>query len=290
MAPTSTGPSPITENFTCGDWASWVPPRTDPALVMQVVSEDYVDVERNFMRLMELNSVFTRHHLYLMCMDDVSVEIFAALGIRCVPLSALSFNTIRDVWRMRVRVLSCLVMAGNDVIMSDADALWLRDPMEYFSLPEVRNSSVVASRGNLPFNISNRWGATMCLGFVLFRATGHGMDVLQKSMEKLVSRLGDDQIVANKVVDKLGVVWDEDSDMRLLNSTGLGRGTVDKLHGDDGPFVITLLPHSAFTRQCITTPITNETVVAHCHSRKNVGKRVSWMQRANLWSFDGSDP
>ena len=82
---------------------------------MQIVSEDYVDLERNFMRLMELNSVFTRHHLYLMCMDNASVQTFASLGIRCVPLDLLPFDSIHDVWKTRIRALSCLVMEGyND--------------------------------------------------------------------------------------------------------------------------------------------------------------------------------
>ena len=285
----SAGPSSITKTATCSEWASWVPPRTDPAIVMQVVSENYVDLQRNFMRLMEYNSVFTRHHLYLMCMDDASVEIFAALGIRCVPLGALEFNTIHDVWRTRVRALSCLVMEGHDVIMSDSDALWLGDPMDYFSLPAVQSSSVVSSRGSLPGSLSSKWGATMCLGFIFFRATGPGMNKLQTAMETFVLRIGDDQIAANKAVSRLGVTWDEDSDMRLVESTGLGRGTIEKLRGDDGPFVVTLLPHSAFTRHCDKTPISNETVVAHCHSRKFVSRRVSWMEEANLWLVGDND-
>lgn len=288
--PTFTGAFPISEEATCGDWTSWVPPRADPALVMQIVSEDYVDVERNFIRLMELNSIFTRHHLYLMCMDDASVRIFASLGIRCVPLGMILFDTIHDLWKTRIRALSCLVMGGYDVIMSDADALWLGDPMEYFSLPSVRSSGVAASRGRMPLNLSSRWGATVCLGFILFRATGPGMDMLQRSMEEFVLRIGDDQIATNKAFDQLGVVWDEGSDMRLYNSTGLGKGTIDSLHGEDGPFVISLLPHSAFTRRCDSTPISNATVVAHCHSTKTVRNRSSWMQEANLWLVDSSDP
>ena len=288
--PVLNGGSIIPEDPTCVEWVSWVPPRTYPALVMQIVSEDYVDLERNFMRLMELNSVFTRHHLYLMCMDNASVQTFASLGIRCVPLDLLPFDSIHDVWKTRIRALSCLVMEGYNVIMSDADALWLGDPMTYFSLPAVRNSSVVSSRGNMPWRLSKKWGVALCLGFILFRATGPGMDMLQMSMEEIVLDRGDDQVAANKAVNRLGVVWDEDSDMRLYNSTGLGRGVIGRLGSDDNPFVISLLPHNAFTRRCDSNPISNETVVAHCHSTRRVGKRVYWMQEANLWLLDGSDP
>ena len=121
--PVFAGPQPITGRSTCVQWTSWAPPRTDPAVVMQVVHESFVDMERNFVWLMELNSAFTRHHMYLMCTDDATVSIFASLGIRCVPLSALQFKSKADLWKTRIRALSCLVLEGYDVIMSDADAL-----------------------------------------------------------------------------------------------------------------------------------------------------------------------
>ena len=282
----------ITKQATCADWTSWVPPRTDPAVVMQVISKGFVDVERNFIRLMELNSAFTRQNMYLMCLDTASVESFASLGIRCVPLDTLQLSSEQDIWRTRVRVVSCLVVAGYDVIMSDADALWLSDPMEYMALPPHRNSSVVASRGNYPHNLEKSWGATICMGFVLFRATGPAMHIFLDKMKRLVLKTGDDQISANRAALELGISWDAASDMRLRESTGVGKGTIAKLSGDGGPFEVILLPHDIFTRFCASTPISSKTVVAHCHSDKkqSLERRVSWMQETNLWSIDVSDP
>ncbi|CAN0172622.1 unnamed protein product [Scytosiphon promiscuus] len=119
----------ITNNATCTDWAAWIP-RSKPAVVMQVVSEDYIPIEQNFIRLMERNSAFNRHNLYLMCMDDTSKSFFEEqMGFRCVPISALSLPNHRQIWKLRVHVLSCLVRVGRvDVIISDADALWVNDP------------------------------------------------------------------------------------------------------------------------------------------------------------------
>lgn len=282
----------ITKRATCADWTSWVPPRTEPAVVMQVVSKGFVDVERNFIRLMELNSAFTRQNMYLTCLDSASVEMFASLGIRCVPLGALQMSSEHDIWRTRVRVVSCLVVAGYDVVMSDADALWLSDPMEYMNLPAHRNSSVIASRGNFPHNLERLWGTTICMGFILFRATGAAMQIFQDRMERLVLMTGDDQISANRAALELGISWDADSDMRLEKSTGVGKGTIAKLSGDQGPFEVILLPHNKFTRFCTSTPISSETVVAHCHSSKkqSLGRRVSWMLEKKLWSIDVGDP
>ena len=286
-SPTLTDPSQMSGEATCHEWASWVPPRTDPALVMQVVSEDHVKMQLNFMLLMERNSVFTRDNMYLMCMDDASITLIAAANIRCVPLSSFPSGTVQDLWRTRIRALSCLVREGYDVVMSDSDAVWLRDPMEYFDLPNVRTSSVVASRGRLPHDTFDKWGTSICMGFILFRATGPGMDKFLETMETLVSQNGDDQVSANRAIDTLGVIWDDDGDMQYRESVGLGRGTIDILNDGHGPFVVTLLPHKTFTRQCRDTPVSNETVVAHCTMPTSVFVRERKMKRAHFWLLPG---
>lgn len=284
-------PSEITKDSTCGEWASWVPPRTDPAVVLQVVSEDYVDLEKNFIRLMELNSAITRQHLFLMCLDDASVTIFASLGIRCVPVAALHTHSHKDVWKTRVRALSCLVTEGNSVIMSDSDALWLRDPMEYIDLPAVSGSSVFASRGRFPHSFGAEWGATICMGFIMFRATGVGMNTFQGAMERIVLATGDDQVSVNRAASELGISWDKGSDMRYIASTDFGKGTIAVLSSEDGePFYISLLPHSTFPRVCHETPVSNDTVVAHCIQKQNAGAKLGWMQELDLWFPDGMSP
>lgn len=276
-------PSEFSNTTTCGDWGSWAPPRVDPAIVMQVVSQGYVDLERNFIRLMELNSAFTRQNLFLMCLDDASVPIFAHLGIHCVPLGMLTLQTHEDLWKIRVNVLSCLVAEGYNVILSDSDALWLGDPMDYIDF--MSSSNVIASRGGYPRTIGIEWGATMCMGFAMFKATGAAMNTFQDAMERIVQETGDDQIAVNRAALELGIVWDQGSDMRYTLSTEFGKGIIADLSGDDGKsFEIALLPHNTFTRQCTRTPINNETMVAHCFHKKRADAKTSWMKELNLWS------
>lgn len=275
----------VANEASCGDWASWLPARTSPAVVMQIVTESYADLQRNFIRLMELNSSFTRENLYLMCLDDASVPIFAALGIRCVPLAGLQLSSERDLWETRVRALSCLVTEGHDVIMSDSDALWLRDPMEYIDLSS--NSNVIASRGSYPPELRMEWGSTICMGFVMFRATGAAMDIFLGVMARIVLDTGDDQVAVNRAAVELGIVWDTSSDMRHIRSKGIGKGTIAGLSSPYGDsFEIALLPHNKFTRICQGTPVTNETMVAHCFHDKVPSAKTGWMKELNLWAPD----
>lgn len=77
---------------------------------LQIVSEDYVHMQENFIRFMETNSEFTRHHLYLLCMDDKHVNFFSTfMGFRCIPVKSLSLRDPGDLWILRGHVLSCLV-------------------------------------------------------------------------------------------------------------------------------------------------------------------------------------
>ena len=255
---------------------------------MQVVSKDYVDLQRNFIRLIELNSAFTRQHIFLMCLDNASVSLLASWGIRRVPLATLNLHTHKDVWKTRVRVLRCLVKEGYDVILSDSDALWLGDPMEFIDLSSSSSSSVIASRGGYLRKIGSEWGSTMCVGFAMFRATGAALDTFQDAIQRIVLGIGDDQIALNQAALELGIVWNEGSDIRYGKRTGFGKGAITGLSGDDGEsFEVTLLPHNKFTRHCAGTPITNETVVVHCFHRKAARAKTSWMQQLDLWSPHG---
>lgn len=83
-------------------------------LVNQVVSWDYINVQRNFVRVMEMNSEFTRDNLYVICLDEESASYLEVeMGIRCVPLGPMHERTRSFVWKLRVKVLSCLVEEGR---------------------------------------------------------------------------------------------------------------------------------------------------------------------------------
>ena len=171
--------------------------------------------------------------------------------------------------------------------MSDADALWLQDPMNYFTLPGVVDSNIVASRGSFPVHLGHEWGSTICMGFILFRASSN--DTMRTFLDVMynhtVSTMND-QVSINTVAHDLGIAWDkEGSDMRYNASTSMGVGTIESLVGNNGrPFKITLLPHTSFTRKCDATPISSETVVAHCFVWGGGARsRTAWMRNMNLW-------
>ncbi|CAB1114026.1 unnamed protein product [Ectocarpus sp. CCAP 1310/34] len=277
---------PITKDSSCSDMLAWLPPRSSPAVVFQVVSEPYASLEANFISNMELHSTFSRENLYLVCLDEESVAIFDGLGIRCVRYGCLGCPMSRlDVWVLRVEATLCLLNAGQDVLMSDADAIWLRDPTNDFASDLNMDSNVVASRAVMPFPLYHKWGATVCMGFAFFRAGGSAMQAFMTVVGEIVNELGDDQKAVNEALDKLGVVWDPTSDMDFTNSTRPGTGVIENITANGDPLKVTLLPHNKYTRSCRRTPISNDTIVAHCVSSDKGEGMATWMKEAHLWNL-----
>lgn len=276
----------LTLKSSCSDVVAWIPANRKPAIVLQVVSQSFIDVQKNFMMVMEDRSSFDRENLYLMCLDRKSTAAMKRVGVTCVPIRRVS--TLRQVWVLRVHVLTCLSGTGEDVLLSDSDALWLRDPIVDMALDGVIDSDILVQRGSFPRLLGQKWGVTMCMGFALFRSRGggHGMSLYQQAMKKYVLWKRDDQIALNEAAETLGVVWDSDSDMRYLPSTEIGRGVVTGIPG--GNFTIILLPHNKYTRRCDSSPISDETVIAHCRARKEGGEKESWMVKANVWLVGNS--
>ncbi|CAM9348402.1 unnamed protein product [Ectocarpus sp. 12 AP-2014] len=233
-------------------------------------------------------------HSHATTAKNVSLDLLPS-----VPLPVISPEAVCADWTAWVPPQSgptvvMQVEAGHDVIMSDADALWLADPMEDFSLPGVVDSSIVASRGRFPTDVGQVWGATMCMGFIFFRATASrvAMREFVTVMNALVLERKDDQIAVNIAARDLGIVWKQkDSDMRYEESTGFGVGYIDSLSDEHNrPFTVTLLPHSVYTRICASTPVSNTTVVAHCRSSKTPEGKISWMHSMDLWVVDKDTP
>ncbi|CAM9898891.1 unnamed protein product, partial [Ascophyllum nodosum] len=248
--------------------------------ILQVVTEEYIPFEKNFIALMESNSNFSRENIYLLCLDTKSEREIAQMGFGCVPVADTWEDNLGFVWKLRVRVLSCLVKAGHSVILSDNDALWLKDPMLDIDVPEVRGSSIVASRGSFPDSVGSVWGSTLCMGFIFFHAD-KGVDIIVTNMERLVMKIGDDQEAINFTLNNLGIDWDTSSDMRYIFSTNYGKGIMSNL--GEGVLKVTLLPHDQYTRRCDKVPIGSNTTVAHCLSGKHGLSKIGWMKRCKLW-------
>ena len=95
-----------------------------------------------------------------------------------------SLSAWRTQWKCiwKLMVTQDFLAAGHDVILSDSDALWLKDPVE--DLFYSNSNDVVASteRGANPPEFKEKYGYTLCPGWIGFRSNPKAIGLLDRVM------------------------------------------------------------------------------------------------------------
>lgn len=251
-----------------------------------MVNEPYLRIQKNFILLMKQNSAMTPSNLYLLCIGKNTVRVLNDMeNVRCVEVDGINPVDFTEIGRyrlfeLRTKVLRCLVVeAGLDVLMSDNDALWVKDP-----LPDLLSTKgdLLVQRAHWPPNLVEPiYGVTMCAGFAFYRAGSEGMPTLLDAMLRETLKNKDDQIGLIQAARQFHLEWNYDknmSDMRQTQSTDLGFGVIADLPGN---FTVVLLPQSKYTRSKFK--VSTATIVAHVFDCNYREKR---MRHFNLWLVD----
>ena len=268
------------DHFTCADAIRMVPPNVESPLILQIFDSSYFKMQENALMFMRQNAPQRIGSLYLVCLDDVSAaKMDAPFGIPCVTIDGVTSRAL--LLATRVKIITCLTQGGHDVLMSDNDALWLADP-----IPDLRaiEGDMLFQRGTFPHKYQDPvYGVTLCAGFALYRAGSEGIGKFMEAVANALDTVGSDQVAHNAAAFLYHLEWDYNtsrSDMRHYRSTGVGRGV---LTAQPGHFVVALLPHNKYTRDCNKTTISSEAIIAHCFPRHN---REKAMKEASMWLAD----
>ena len=116
--------------------------------------------------------------LYIICFDENIEKSLPRYGLECSNVFYLPthtpLQTISTLWQVRARMTLHLLENNTDVLMSDTDALWLRNPIpELLHLSNSNGSAfdVISSRAQFPEEIAKKLGATLCMGFMYIKAS-----------------------------------------------------------------------------------------------------------------------
>ena len=186
-------------------------------------------------------------------------------------------RTRTTLWFARWKLLTRLLNSGIHVILSDLDAIFVRNPMQFIS--QIPPADLLAQRGSFPQWLSERWGAALCMGFVCWRST-EATRKFTVEMHRVISNTGDDQIAVNVALDDVGIKWDEGV-VQFNTSTSVSYGTTT------GDLRVALLPHSKFPRRCEPGEFNHsEITVAHCYESKKEGTaKMNKAKAFGLWNI-----
>jgi hypothetical protein len=183
-----------------------------------------------------------------------------------------------------------LVDSGYSVVLSDADAVWLRDPMPY-----LRGADVVFQRiAYHPPDIAKLWGFAGCGGFMSFRHAEKTISFLERCIQEH-RLLFCDQVAFNLALLQGDPDWYCEAADWMLPAGDLqySRAALEaafiKLEGyaikghlrKDG-LQLVALPHDKFWRHALVTHSLRDMVVCHPNSPKDDSEKMKLLTSMGL--------
>lgn len=134
---------------------------------------------------------------------DVGAVAFAkTAGTEAVQLSW--DGDLAGLWAARIGVFSEILRAGQSFIHTDADAIWLKDPLADWLADDV---DMTFTQGTIhPPAVFETWGFVLCCGLFRLNATAASQRFLSRVADDIMET-GDDQTSVNRVLMSDGIEW-----------------------------------------------------------------------------------
>ena len=152
---------------------------------------------------------------------------------------------LNKLWIHRVKICLEFMEQGYDIIHSDADAVWLKDPLEYLS--NIKQDMIFSQGTFWPKDVHTEWGFVLCCGFFYIKNNASTL-AFMNDLYKRVKEDKDDQVSCNRLLMQSNIKWNVSNpyilkyrDVEFVCSEQLMIGTSKNL-------TIAVLPHSKFQR------------------------------------------
>ena len=186
----------------------------------------------------------TRVEIGVQMPDD---ELYKKLYDKNINVYRMLCNSeLGELWIQRTKLIKAVVEEGFNVIHSDADAVWLNNPInEYFINQDY---DIIFSQGTFwPQDVHKEWGFVLCCGLYYIRSNERTKKLLSKVKNELeIER--DDQVSFNKTLLKENVVWDINTYYYLEHQNIKFLCSNQPITGNAGDVSILVLPHAKFPR------------------------------------------
>ena len=180
------------------------------------------------------------------CLDAPTLAWCRSEGVAC-ELVRWS-GSLQDLWLQRVRIISSLLATGQEIIHSDTDAVWTKNPLREGSA-RLGEQDLMFSQGTVwPDDVHDRWGFVLCCGWFRARPSPAACRFFQ-ALEVDIAVTADDQISVNRLLLAWGVQWKRStSDYRLSFRDRTVQCWHSPLTATAGSLSVALLPHREFQR------------------------------------------
>lgn len=261
-------------------------------LTFTLVSKEYIQTGLNWVHAMRR---LGRNDFLVICGDQFTYETLSGRGIHLVrahlaesefdrsSISRVGFSAKGlAMIALKFPVARFLVRAAYNVIFSDADAVWLRDPIPY-----LQGSDIAFQRiDHHPAPISRLWGFAACSGFVCFAHGAETTAFLDRCVEQHQS-FHSDQVALNAALLQSEPCWrcdhadwippgdvgHHDRVTRQIAFAKVMRSPITGELGRDGLRLLAL-PHDTFWRHPWITDPAADMVICHPNSPKDDSEKM----------------
>ena len=242
-------------------------------LVIVFANHNYLPVLQNWLTAMDRLKIDN----YLIIALDKDLHTY--LKDKSIPTLLRPCELdLGKLWVHRVEILLELMKQGYDVIHSDADAIWLKDPLPYLNaLPQ----DMIFSQGTIwPPDVQEKWGFVLCCGFFMLRSNKKTLHFMQDLLKR-VKEDKDDQVSCNRLLLEMNTIWDEPihsytidfRDKQFVCTPTVRNGACGKL-------TLGLLPHNKFQR---IFEEADDVYVKHLISEKNSEDILDVLKNHGCW-------
>ncbi len=172
-------------------------------LPVVVISDDFAQWLDNWMYYMEALGI----RRFLVVATDAALERrLARAGITAARCDFA--GSARGFWLHRLLIWDYLIDRGVDIIQSDVDAIWFKNPIDEYFLES--KYDLVWTQGTLhPRSVLARWGFILCTGLFWAKA-GAGTKAFFAALRSRAAQIlaTTDQAVINQLLYDEGATWD----------------------------------------------------------------------------------
>jgi hypothetical protein len=258
-------------------------------VVLTSSDQHYLPVLLNWL-VFYVNTCSSLEHVRVICYDkptEQAIEKWGGeWGMKCViPEVQLVHHTA--MWLYRVKVVTSFLDHGIDVVQTDSDAMWIKNPIPYLQTM----ASVAGSLGSFPQDSERKFGASLCMGWIYLKSDVVATRLAQDLYRRMSAmHNSDDQREMNLM---LAHEWDVPPDFQPIVRLDRNKDTatfVTLTHGTARIRNVTVafLPDRMFRRHCDGIPPDElaVSVVLHCLVHKKEGSaKVEGQKSIGTWQL-----
>lgn len=243
-------------------------------IVLVFADHRYIEVLLNW--LIGLNRLGIHNYLIV----SLDTEIHDFLEPRGFPTVLYPLEgPVSDLWSLRAKIFLDLCANGIDFIHSDADAIWLKNPIPRYFVESGHH--IVASQGTIwPRDIVRKQGFVFCCGLLYIKSCAQTLTLLNDVAVDMASSR-DDQASFNRMIFGRQLCWagpkvpsytltHENQEFRCFGNVITGQSADRRLS-------VGLLPHHLFQRLHMPG---QDAFVKHLLSDKDPNSKLKMFGRA----------